>query len=145
MYCVTKEWKEFNISLNKLSDELKSLFPEHETNPVFTGIQAMSKLELWFDKEIEGYGKDEDGNITAESGSDAETIENLWNAIDESHEIATSYVSRQSLVDAEQRAKEDIPSKTFDNLTTQQKKMLAGVSLSYDDRVQLLTDFPEGE
>ena len=143
MYKVEKNWKAFSISLDKLSNELKVLFPEHETNPVFNGTQAYSVLELWFDKQIEGYGKDEDGNITTVEGSDAETIENLWTSIDEDHIIATDYVNAQDLSDAENRAREDAPTKTWDNLTTEQKKIISGAEISLTDRKQMLTDFPE--
>jgi hypothetical protein len=44
---------------------------------------------------------------------------------------------------AVQRAREDIPSKSFDNLTTEQKKIIANVPLEHADLLQLLTDFPE--
>ncbi len=142
MFKVEKEWKEFNISLSKFSDELKTLFPEHETNPVFKGTQANTVLELWFDKEIEGYIQDAEGNITIESGSNAESIETLWDSIIESHVIATSYASSISLEEAEQRARTDIISKTFDQLSIEQKSLLAGVDLTEEDRLQLLTDFP---
>lgn len=153
MYSVKKSWKSFNISLDELSNQLKTDFPESEVNPVFKGIQAVGDgeqnaivipgyLELWFDKPIEGYSKNEDGELVAEEGSDAETIEDLWNAIDENHIIATSYVSNQDLLDAEVRAREDAASKDWDNLSTEQKKIISGASLTLADRKQILTDHP---
>lgn len=142
MYAVKKEWKSFNISLDKLEEQLKADFPEHETNPVFKGSQAYSVLELYFDKPIEGYGKDSEGNVTTESGSDAETIEALWLLIDESHIIATSYVSLTELSGAEKRAREDAATKAWDSLSTEQKKLISGADVTLEDRKQMLLDHP---
>lgn len=125
MYSIIKEWKEFNISLDILETWMRANMGDS-----FTGNQAGSSLELWF---------------TEEPSEEIKTaLDNYWDAIDEEHEVATEYVSSQSLIDAESRAREDAVTKAWDALSIEQKKLLSGAEVLLADRRQMLIDFPEG-
>lgn len=57
-------------------------------------------------------------------------------------------VARQHVADLDQaveRARADILTKSFDQLSVEQKKIIMNMDLSDEDREQILIDFPEGE
>ncbi len=141
MYEVKKSWKTFNISLSELADQLKLDFPEHETNTVFDSLDARPDGIVGEEVLYTGFITMRFNQELTEG--ELETLETLWDSIDEAHIIATSYVSATSLQEAEIRAREDAPTKTWDNLTIEQKKIISGAEITLTDRKQMLTDFPE--
>lgn len=77
MFCMTLQWKEFNIDLRALDASLKASYPS------YVGNQAHSVLELWFNEEP--------------SQEDKDAIEQLWAALDPDDAMVESYKSAADL------------------------------------------------
>jgi len=153
MYNLKKDWKAFNISLDTVKAHFETSYPNTQVDKsvvdesaalYFIGTSAGDDLVFHFNKEPVGYnGFDIDGTMIApDVGSEAEAIENYWSGIIETSIEATDYVAFQDLQDAEKRAREDAATKGYDLLSTEQKKLIAGVEISIADRKQMLIDHP---
>mgnify|MGYP001557762578 CR=1 FL=1 len=77
MYKIDLQWKEFNVDLESLDQQLRS---DYST---YVGNQANSLLELWFSEEPNQEEKD--------------AINTLWNAIDIDHAMTQSYKSASQI------------------------------------------------
>jgi hypothetical protein len=120
MHKIELQWKEFNINLPALETQLRADYSASG----YAGNQSTSScLELWFEEEPEQTDKD--------------AIEALWAAIDEEHELATSYKSADQLkaeaatLDAAILVlKQDAITKSWDQLSAVQRKILMGLPVT---------------
>lgn len=91
MYKIELQWKTFNISLSNLDQQLRSMCHQ------YVGNQAHSLLELWFSEEP--------------SDEDKALINDLWQEIDQDHELAVSYVSSNDIKQQQQVKRESAKAK----------------------------------
>ncbi len=84
MYMMKLQWKEFNVDLAALDQQLRA------DHPAYVGNQAHAHLELWFSEEPSQEAK--------------EAIESMWAALDAAHVLAQSYKSANQLM-ADKEAK----------------------------------------
>ncbi|MCK4500425.1 hypothetical protein KAU11_08000 [Candidatus Babeliales bacterium] len=125
MFDVNKEWKEFNISLEKLDEWGRANLGEH-----FVGNSANDCMCSHFTEEPEQTHKDAlDSQWASVSGAD--------------HEWAMAYYPKVDLEESIKLARADAATKAWDALSAQQKKIIAGAELSHADRVQIITDHPQ--
>ena len=123
---IEKPWKEFNISLPKLREALEALTPKA------AGIAIGHGGALWL--------------CFSEQPSEAEMaqIDALYEAIDEEHEIATSYQTQAQIEAAAQAKKEareaaiqalklSALSKSWDDMSATEKKAAMNLELSDEE------------
>lgn len=108
-YMIKKDWKEFSLNLGMVQAELVGLTGSH-----LCGLQAHSHLEIWFTEEP-----------TEEQKS---MIDLYWDGLTETSAEAVGYYSQEELQNAVQAARLDAVTKTFDELSVAQKKIIMGVS-----------------
>lgn len=113
-YMIKKEWKEFSLSLDKVKTELESL-----AGPQFCGLQAHAHLEIWFKEEP--------------TQEEKELVDAYWEGLTDSSAEAAGYYSQQQYQDAIQAAKLDALTKSFDQLSVAQKKLLMGLTPSAEE------------
>jgi hypothetical protein len=114
------EWKSYNISLAKVEEWMRANCGEH-----YCGNQATTCLELWF---------------TEEPGEAVRTaIATYWDEMTDQSVEAAAYFSQAAATAAEKAAREDMVTKSFDQLSTQQKKILAQVALTNSDYQTLIS------
>lgn len=107
MFKIELQWKDgVKVNLPALDAQLRADHSE------YSGNQAYSKLELWFNQEPSQAAKN--------------AINDLWASIDEDHELAASYKSAEE-IKAEQEAKK-----------ASAKSKLAALGLSADELKALL-------
>ena len=105
------QWKEFNVDLEALDAKLKVDHPSS-----YKGNQASSCLELWFDELPDQAAKD--------------AIQAFWDALTAESAEAVSYRSQAQIKAALEALKADIPSKTWNQLSAPQRKVVVGQSVS---------------
>lgn len=123
-YSIDLTWKNFNLSLPAVEAWMRS-----NAGELYCGNSAHTVLQLWF---LEEPSEEIKAAIVA-----------YWDALTDQSEEATSYFSQAQARDAELAAREDAVTKSFDQLSTQQKKLLMGVSLVASDYQALITAFAE--
>lgn len=119
---IEKEWKEFSISLPKIEEWMKA-----NAGPHYCGNQAGARLELWFTTEPSQEVKDD--------------INDYWDAIDEEHVTATSYIPADDLKAAYELAKSDAVTKMWNDMSIVQRKIVSNIALSSAEEAQLVLDF----
>lgn len=146
------KWKEHNISLAEVEAHMKSEYPMPEGKDaqsltdadglVFLGMSAnQNGVNLHFSKSPEGRSKDEEGNEVIAEGSEYAAIKNYWDGLDENSTAAQNYFSYDAYKVAELAARSDAATKDWNNLSTQQKKLIANSEISNADMLQIVTDF----
>lgn len=120
MYTITKDWKEFNISLDKIDE-----WGRTNLGASFSGISADNNLRFDFTEEPSNEVK--------------AALNAMWDGIeDDTHEYATSYFSFSEYESALSAAKEDAVTKSYDELSAIQKKLLLGVALTLAEKLALV-------
>lgn len=125
MYSIDKDWKEFNISLNKIDEWSRT-----SLGAAFSGISADVNLRFDFTEKP--------------SQEIVSALDAMWDGIvDDTHEFAVAYFSRSTFEAAMSDAKLDATGKDYDSLSTLQRKILLNVDFSIDEMIQLIVDFPQ--
>lgn len=99
------------------------------------------EVSIVMSKKPDGWKAEADGTHTP--GSDAEILQSYFDNLDETSDEATKYLSSEEKSGIIDRAKSDAASKTWDQLTAEQKKIVMNSNLSLADWDQLAIDFPE--
>ena len=120
---IVKDFKAFNLCL----DDVKTWCETGSTAAHFVGISAGAQLTFHFD---------EDPGETALSDLDS-----YYAGLNTGSDEAVNYYSMSEAATALQAAREDAATKNYDQLSTQQKKIIAGATLTAADHRQLITDF----
>lgn len=123
-YTHVLEWKQFNVSLDIVKAAIEAM-----AIPGFCGTSSDLNLRLHFTEEV--------------SQANIDAINAYWAGITNQSAEATAYFPSSSLLFAIKLAKEDSTTKTWDQLSAQQKKLLSGVDLLLADKVALITAFPQ--
>ena len=110
-------WKEFNINLFKVTSHIKALVPS------FSGACADMNLRLCFSEPL-----------TEEQAS---AIQAYWDGITDESLEATSYHSVADIAAKILVVKEDAITKTYDQLSVVQKKILYGLNYSQDELFEI--------
>jgi hypothetical protein len=113
MYKIDYSWKNFNLNLNKITEELKEL----DANCL--GIQGCSVMEVYFSEEPSEQTK------TA--------IQAYWDGLTDQSVEATSYKSSEDIADQVTALKADAVTKSYDQLSTIQKKLLLNISFEINE------------
>jgi hypothetical protein len=113
MYQYFLPWKSFNVSLKSVETWMRANVSYYQGN------SADLQFNLWFSEEPDEATK--------------QYIQDYWNDLTEESTEATSYVSASSIVAAVQAAREDMVAKSWDQLSTAQKKLLAGLTPTRED------------
>lgn len=145
MFRIDLNWKAHNLCLGLIDEAMKVAYPD-SGDLYYTGQTATLESLTWhFNTIPEGWnGYDENGDPkTPDASSEAEDIVNYWNSLDDQSSVATSYFAKEDYFAAEKRAREDIITKTWDNLSTEQKKFITNVGLSATEMNNIITNHPE--
>lgn len=81
MFKIELQWKQFNVDLAALDQQLRS------SHSNYVGNQAHAVLELWFNEEP--------------SGAQKEEIQAIWANLDEVHALAQSYKSAAQIAESQ--------------------------------------------
>jgi len=108
-YNIEVNWKEFNVSLSMVEEWMKENAGEQ-----YCGNSAGQTLQLWF---LEEPSEEIKSAVLA-----------YWDGLDEESDEATTYVSQSTISDAIQTAREDAVTKSWDNLSVAQKKLITGLT-----------------
>lgn len=101
------QWKEFNVDLQTVMQEIKAVAPSA------IGLSTpMNVLRV-------------DGNLTQE---DMESIQEYWNGLTNQSEAAVRYLSQVDFSAAIEASKLDAVTKTYDQLSVAQKKLMMGLT-----------------
>lgn len=84
---IEKKWKEFNVSLPKLKEEIESLL-----NQQIGFVASFENLLICFSEPL--------------TPEEEQQIHDLWDSIDENHIIATSYKSAEQIRQEEEQRKQ---------------------------------------
>jgi len=118
-------WKEFNLNLDSVKAAIAAL-----SIAGFAGLSA-SESEL----------KADFSEVPSDESKAA--IDAYWAGLTDESSEATSYYSRTALQFALIAARADAATKAYDDLSVQQKKLIAGTNLSESDNLALIAAFPE--
>jgi len=112
MYSMKLEWKEFNISLDNLESHLRSEYPNYKGN------QAASALELFFSEEP--------------SEQEKQAILDHWEFLDGSDYVSIEDLKAQAeeLEQAKQAAKAGLISKTWDQMSATERKLVMNLEVT---------------
>lgn len=91
MQSINLQWKEFNVNLQKLDQDLRDLYAH------YVGNQAHKVLELWFKEEISEETKVE--------------IEKMWEDLTEESVQASSYKTQAEIQEEQNLKKQSAKSK----------------------------------
>ena len=145
MFRIDLKWKAHNLCLGLIDEAMRSSYPDTE-DLYFTGQAASSEgLTRFFNKMPIGWnGYDENGDPnTPDASSEAEGIINYWDSLDDQSTPAQDYFTKEHYFAAENRAREDIATKTWDNLSSEQKKLIGNTKLTTTEMNSIITDHPE--
>ena len=143
------QWREFNVDLEAVDAKLKADHPSS-----YKGNQAANCLELWFDDSINLSAPvitqvpvldesdepvlDENNEplMQDEAGpSVAEQIQAYWAALDQASAEVLSYRSQSQIKAAMEALKSDIASKTWNQLSAPQRKLIIGQAVTKADLI----------
>lgn len=114
MYTYNLSWKNFNVDLDAVS-----VWLSNNAGLSYCGISANSSFQIHFNEEPSQQIKND--------------IEDYWDAIDSNSQEALSYVSQQDILEEIDTIKIDALSKTYDQLSAAQKKLLMGLTPTRSD------------
>lgn len=114
MYTVDLAWKNFNVNLDAVEVWMKA-----NAGGSYLGNSADADLSLHFS------AKPDDATL--------QHIQDYWDALSDSSTEVTTYASRQTIVDAVASLRLDAATKTWDQLSAAQRKLVVGLSLTRQD------------
>lgn len=114
MHSVDLEWKEFSVNLDVVDAWLKA---NAATN--YLGMVAGALLSIYYSE------KPADETIQA--------INDYWTGLTEESDEATSYIPESTIQEAIAAARVDAVSKTWDELSTAQRKLALGLTPTRED------------
>jgi len=116
---IALKWKEFSVNLDMVRAHIVSL------EPLCCGLAGYpDRFEVIFEEMV------------SEESIDA--IKTYWDSIDNESEEATTYASQDAVNAAIIAAKEDAVTKSWDQLSPAQRKMMMGLALTAEDKQSLL-------
>lgn len=113
-------WKEYNVSMAHVEAWMKA-----NCGASYCGNSAHAFLELWFNEEP--------GEAVRAA------IATYWDEMTAQSEAAAAYFDAATAQATEKAAREDMVTKSYDQLSTQQKKILAQVELTNSDYQTLIS------
>lgn len=135
MYSVEKKKKEFDICLEDVDAKFRADYPadgSHTDGLIYTGVcTSDSRDDYTF-----GFNQEPSTN-------EKTNIDTYYDGIKNNSSEATNYFDKEDATKALQKAKEDIPTKTWATMSTIQKKIIAGAVITDTDSRQLIADFPK--
>lgn len=112
LFSIELPWKSFNVNLQWVESYVNSL----TAGPHYAGCSADTKLTLWFRESL--------------SAEDAQEVTDYWESLTEESAEAMNYVSQDQITARIEELKADMLSKSWDEMSLAQRKILMNQSLS---------------
>lgn len=109
MYQVDLAWKSFSLNMDAVEAWMRA-----NAGDKYVGNSADTDLSLHFSEQPDG--------------ATIQHIQDYWDALTDQSSEATTYVPKATIAAALQAAREDAITKTWDQLSPAQRKILAGLS-----------------
>lgn len=119
-------WKEYNINLTRARAAIAGV-----AGPEFSGLSIAEGGVLMVDF------------VNAPDQSHQDAVDAYWAGLSDASDEAVHYFSGAQLQYALAAAKEDAASKSWDALSSQQKKLISGAALLESDNEALVAAFHE--
>lgn len=113
IYTMDFEWKNYNVNLSKVLEEIKEL----DSNCI--GVSGNSKMQAHFSEEP--------------SEETKTAILAYWDGLTDQSAEATSYKSAEDVIEQIASLKADAATKSYDNLSAVQKKLLFGLPTTTEE------------
>lgn len=145
MFSIILKWKAHNLCLGLIDEAMRTAYPDSEDLYFVGQTSTPNELKWKFSQRPIGWnGYDENGDpIAPDASSEAEGIIDYWNSLDDQSTPAQNYFTEPEWLGARERANIDAATKTWDNLSTEQKKLVVSTALTASEMSAIITDHPE--